>query len=130
MSKSVATAKPAKNNQFVDYVLELLVLLGGVSSRAMFGGHGIYKDGICFAIIAYDVLYLKVDEKNRADFEALGLMPFVYTGKAGGKPIRMSYHQCPEDALENPGVMKQWAGSGYAAALRARAKKTAKNVAR
>ena len=47
----------ARSSEFVDFVLESLEPLGGVSARRMFGGRGIYKDGVMFALIAYDQLY-------------------------------------------------------------------------
>ncbi len=45
-------------NSFDDYVVhDVLGHIDGISARAMFGGHGIYKDGVIFAIIAYDELF-------------------------------------------------------------------------
>jgi DNA transformation protein len=52
---------------FLAYVLEQLAGLGGVSSRRMFGGAGLYCDEFFFALIADDVLYLRVDDSNRDD---------------------------------------------------------------
>jgi len=39
--------------------------LGDVGSRAMFGGHGIFHDGVMIGLIASGVFYLKVDDRNR-----------------------------------------------------------------
>ena len=115
----------ARQNEFVNYLLELLRPFGDVSSRAMFGGHGIYKEGLIFGIVIDDAFYLKADDLNRGDFEAEGLRPYIFQPKAGGKPVPMSYYPCPEDALENPALMLDWAKRGYAAALRKAAGKTA-----
>jgi len=109
----------ARSSEFVDFVLESLEPLGGVSARRMFGGWGIYKDGVMFALIAYDQLYLKVDDGNRAAFEARGLQPFTYTGK--GRPIRMSYREAPGEGFDDPDILCDWARAACAAALRARA---------
>jgi DNA transformation protein len=106
-------------SEFVSYVVESLQPLGPVSARRMFGGHGIYLDGVMFALIASDQLYLKVDDANRAAYEAAGLEPFTYTGK--GAPIRMSYHEAPGEGFDDPEVLCAWAREAYAAALRARA---------
>jgi DNA transformation protein len=108
----------ARDSEFVDFVLESLQPLGGVSARRMFGGHGIYKDGVIFALIADDQLYLKVDDGNRPDFEVEGLQPFTYTGK--GRPIEMSYCEAPSDGFDDPEVLCAWARNAYAAALRTR----------
>lgn len=120
----------AKKNEFVDYLLELLAPLGGVSSRTMFGGHGIYRDGLIFGIVIDDALYLKTDDVNRNEFDARGLKPFLYESKNQAKVVAMSYYQCPEEALDSPALMREWANRGVAAALRAAAKKTGGKKAR
>jgi DNA transformation protein len=108
----------ARGSAFVDFVLESLQPLGGVSARRMFGGHGIYKDGVMFALIADDQLYLKVDDGNRAAYENAGLAPFTYIGK--GRPIRMSYHEAPGEGFDDPEILCDWAREAFAAALRAK----------
>ena len=108
----------ARGSGFVDFVLESLQPLGGVSARRMFGGWGIYKDGVMFALIAYDQLYLKVDVGNRPEFEARGLQPFTYSGK--GRPIETSYREAPSEGFDDPEILCDWAREAYAAALRRR----------
>jgi DNA transformation protein len=115
----------AKRNEFVELVLELLAPLGTASARAMFGGHGIYVDGVIIAIVVDDTLYFKTDEQNRAEFDRLGLEPFTYEA-ADGEHRSMSYVRAPEEALDSPHAMRPWARSAMAAALRKNsAKKTA-----
>lgn len=109
-------------SDFVDHVVETMRELGPVTAKAMFGGWGLYHEGLFFALIAEDTLYLKVDDDNRAQFEGAGLQPFVYVTKDGDR-MAMSYYQAPPDALESPATMTAWARSGYAAALRARNRK-------
>lgn len=106
----------AKKNEFVSYLMELMEPFGGVSSKSMFGGYGIYKDGIMFGLVAEDTLYLKVDDFNRFEFERLDLEPFVYT--KGKKPMAMSYNRAPAEALDNSDEMVRWAQLGFEAALR------------
>ena len=115
----------ATKNEFVNYLLELLAPYGGITSRAMFGGHGIYKDGLIFGVVIDDGFYLKVDDVNRGEFDARGLTPFIYEMKRPGKTktISLGYYQCPEDALESAALMRDWAKSGVAASLRAAATK-------
>jgi DNA transformation protein len=108
----------ARSSEFVAFVLESLEPLGGVSARRMFGGHGIYKDGVMLALIAGDQLYLKVDDGNRPAFEAEGLQPFTYAGK--GRPVRMSYYEAPIEGFDDPDILCAWARDAYAAALRTR----------
>src|ERR1700741_1826015 len=67
--------------EFVDLVLENLKAFGAVTTRRMFGGWGIYRDGVFFALIAQDTLYFKSDEENRAQFERESPGPFVFEKK-------------------------------------------------
>lgn len=108
--------------EYLDFVTELLQPLGAIRTRRMFGGAGIYCDGVFFAIVVDDVLYLKADDQNRGDFEAAGLEPFVYL--ASGKPMRMSYYRAPDEAMDSAEQMRPWARGAVAAALRAPQKKS------
>ena len=103
---------------YIAYLTELFAPLGRIASRRMFGGAGIYCDDLFFAIVIDDVLYLKVDELNRAQFEAEGMEPFRYEAK--GKLTQMNYYRAPDEALDSPALMHPWARSALAAALRAR----------
>ena len=111
----------ANSADYLAYLRELM-RHGGVAttSRAMFGGHGLYADGVFFAIVDDDVLYLRVDAQNRAEFEALGCTPFEYSTKEGAHHA-MSYLSAPDEALERPDAMGRWARSSLGAALRAAA---------
>ncbi len=111
------------SGEFVDYVVELLGPFGTVGARRMFSGHGVYLDGLMFAIVSEDTLYLKADEMNRIEFEQAGCEIFGYARK--GKHARLNFFRAPEDAMESPELMLPWARPAYAAALRANAKKQA-----
>lgn len=112
-------------NDFVEHVLDMLREFGPVTAKSMFGGWGLYHEGLFFALIAEDMLYLKVDEENRGDFEAARLEPFVYETKTGDRMV-LAYHQAPAEAFDSREVMAQWAKSGYGAALRAKTRKPAR----
>ena len=56
----------AVSDDFRDFVLEQLAPAGRVTPRAMFGGVGLYLDGLFFALIDDDTLYFKADESTRA----------------------------------------------------------------
>jgi len=108
--------------QFLEYVLsEVLAGIDGISSRAMFGGYGIYKDGVIFAIIADEQLYFKVDESNRKDYEQYGSHPFVYSqGKT--KSTTMSYWELPADIQEDRHEIVEWVQKSYDVSLRQKKK--------
>jgi DNA transformation protein len=106
-----------KPPEFVELVVEQLRPFGAVTVRSMFGGWGIYRDGVFFALVAYDTLYFKSDDENRAQFERASPGPFTFEKK--GETVVTHYFAVPEDAFEDPRVMARWARLGYAAALRA-----------
>lgn len=110
-----------KRNEYVDYLLELMLPFGAATARPMFGGFGVFKEGRIFAIVVADVLYFKTDAINRGQFELLGLEPFSYT--ANDKVTATSYYRAPADALESPAAMADWAREAFAAALRTGVKK-------
>ena len=79
-----------------------------------------------FALVADNVLFLKVDMESESKFKAIGLEAFSYM--KNGKEFRMSYFQAPEEVLEEAEEMSYWANMAYSAALRAAAKKRKKNI--
>jgi DNA transformation protein len=106
---------------FVSHCLELFTPLGRPSSRRMFGGHALYIDGLCMALIMGDMLYLKVDDAHRASFERARCKPFTYTAK-DDEIHSLSYCTAPDEAMESPAEMLPWARRALAAAVAARAK--------
>ena len=106
---------------FVAYLVELMRAGGHAAvARAMFGGHGLYADGLFFGIVDDDVLYLRVDADNRAAFEAHDAAPFEFTTR-DGKRQAMSYLRVPDEALERPDAMAHWVRLALGASLRAAA---------
>ncbi|HKB82980.1 MAG TPA: TfoX/Sxy family protein [Burkholderiales bacterium] len=107
----------AQPTEFVRYVCERLTPLGAVSARLMFGGWGLYVDNQFCAIVHRDILYLRVDDMTRPDFEARGCGPFrPFADKA---PI-LSYHEAPAEILEDAAEMLVWGHKALDAALRGR----------
>jgi DNA transformation protein len=97
-----------KKSPFVDHVVhDLLAHVAGITSRAMFGGHGLYKDGFIFAIIVEEDLYFKVDASNKKEFETRGSHPFVYS-RGDHAATTMSYWLVPEAILDDPDVLARW----------------------
>ena len=94
----------------------------GITARAMFGGHGLYKDGVIFGLIADDELYFKTGDSNQKDYEAAGSRPFTYEGKKG-KRIAMSYWEVPPDVLENRTEIGVWINKAAKASLKAKKEK-------
>lgn len=113
---------PAQD-EFVAHVQELMAPLGRVAARRMFGGWGLYLDGLMVALIADERLYLKADATTRERFAAAGSAPFTYAAR--GRRTVMAYMEAPDGSLDEPDALAPWAALGLEAALRARAARPA-----
>lgn len=101
-----------------DYWQDLFSEFGSVTVKRMFGGEGIFFDGLMIALVDDGTLYLKADPLSAARFTQRGLAQFCYVKR--GKAVKMSYYLAPEETLDDPQQMKEWAVLAYQAALRAR----------
>ena len=101
---------------FRAFVLDQLEDLGQVTPRSMFGGVGLYCRDLFFGIIARDVLYLKVDDVTRGDYERAGTQPFTPYPKRAGT---MQYYAVPVVILESADDLVAWARKAVGAASRA-----------
>lgn len=97
---------------------EFCAPFGPVTTRKMFGGTGIYHDGLMFALEAYGEILLKADAQSAPELAAAGSRQFVYQGK--GKPVAMSYWTVPEHAIDDEEARLVWLRKAYEAALRSR----------
>ncbi|NTW85075.1 MAG: TfoX/Sxy family protein [Holophagaceae bacterium] len=109
----------AVSASFRAYLLELLGAVRPVTSRPMFGGLAIFAEGRTFALVADEVLYFKVDDTNRPDFEAAGMGPFLPFGDPA-KP--MQYYELPAEVLEDSDLLAVWMAKAIAVAGRAKPK--------
>ncbi len=103
-----------------DFVLEQLGRVAPVTAKSMFGGVGLYAEGLFFALIAEDRLYFKVDDSTRPDFERLGMEPFRPYGEEGA----MGYYEVPADVVEDSTQLASWMRKAMDVAQKARRGKT------
>jgi DNA transformation protein len=85
----------------------------------MFGGAGIWCEGLMFALVFDGAIFLKVDETSIPDFEREGSRPFVYTlAKSPGHVGRasLSYWRLPERLYDDPEELAVWAARALAIA--------------
>ena len=108
------------------FVLEQLGRVVAVSAKSMFGGVGIYAEGLFFALIAEDRLYFKVDDTNRPDFERLRMEPF----RPFGEDSAMGYYEVPADVVEDSVQLTPWMRKAIDVAARAKSKKKPKRTKR
>ena len=103
------------SDDYRDFVLEQLAPSGRVTSRAMFGGVGLYLDGVFFALIDDDTLFFKTDEATRKRYESAGSKPFcLYPDQPEQS---MSYWTVPAEVLEDSDELAAWAREAMGVAL-------------
>jgi DNA transformation protein and related proteins len=116
-----------------EFIRDLFSEFGPVTTRRMFSGAGIFRDGLMLGLIVREVIYLKADEEDAADFKREGCGPFTYTrGKNSGRPKQhaLPYWRLPERLYDDPDELAVWARKAFAIAERkksaARKRKTPK----
>ena len=107
---------------FAEFLREELAPLGRVTMRRMFGETGVFCDGVMFGMVTDNMLYLRVDDHNRAVFkEAESVPPLSYEKK--GCTIDLSFWRAPERLFDEPDELVAWARAALEAAHRVAAKR-------
>lgn len=92
-------------DSFKDFVLDQLDGLEGVTSRAMFGGHGLYCGKSFFGIVYNERLYFRVSDVTRPEYERRGMQPF----QPRSNQALQRYYEVPADVLEDRRTLVEWA---------------------
>ncbi|WP_281015987.1 MULTISPECIES: TfoX/Sxy family protein [unclassified Minwuia] len=108
--------------EYREFALELFDPVGAIAFRRMFGGAGLFHQGLMFALIIRETIYMKVDDVNRPDYEAAGSEPFTYETSKGTRGV-LSYFALPEDLYDDQTEAVAWALRAIEAAGRADAAK-------
>jgi DNA transformation protein len=103
---------------FADYAMELLSGFAPLEIKRMFGGAGIYRNQLMFAILDDDAIYFRTDAALAADLKAQGSEVWVYSMKRDGVARDMGYWRMPETAADDPEEAVAIARRAYAAALK------------
>ena len=104
-----------------EFIVELFAPFGRVTIRRLFGGAGLFAEGLMFGLVFDGAIFLKVDEASIPDFEREGSTPFVYTrAKSPGRVGRhsLSYWRLPERLYDDPDELVSWAQRALAIAER------------
>jgi len=99
---------------FREFVLGQLANVPDLYAKSMFGGVGLYSGDVFFGIVAGDVLYFKVKETTRADYEQAGSQPFK---PYADRPETMQYYSVPTAVVEDASALAQWARRAIEGAL-------------
>jgi DNA transformation protein len=116
----------AVSESFLAFVLEQLEGLRDVVTKRMFGGVGVYRGDLFFAVIDNDTLFFKVDDKLRPRYRSAGMPAFA---PMAGKPAMEGYYQVPPDVLEDAMQLVEWAKLSIAVAATKPVKKRRRVVA-
>jgi DNA transformation protein len=106
---------------FKEFVRDLFADFGPVTIRNMFGGAGVYAEGVMFAILVDDTLYLKTNAVSAFAYASEGMTPFKYTPR-GKEPVAMSYWEVPPRLLEEPDELASWAREAHRIAYASKTK--------
>ena len=109
-------------SQYSDHVLDCLQPFGDIRCRRMFGGYGFFREGLMFALLANEDLYMKAHDESAKIYQALGSEPFTFMKH--GKPVVMSYWKLPPDMLENLEALERYVEISCEAARAAATKKS------
>ena len=103
-------------NEFAEHLNEVFAEFGQVKLKRMFGGYGVYHNGIMFALVVDGQLYLKADDTTKNDFIEKSLPAFEYQRE--NKTIKMSYYRAPDDIMDDYQQAAIWARNAFDVAKR------------
>ena len=110
---------PSKQQQLVAALDAKLAPLGHFRARPMFGGYGLYLDGVIFGLIAWEKVWLRVDDRSRPGFEKAGMEPFTYSRRS--QAVTLTYFRCPDAVLAEGAQLRKWAKEARRASLERKA---------
>ncbi len=112
MGHSAKSVSP--DDELAELVIDHLADWARVTARRMFGGVGLFRDKQMFGLVYDGVVYFKCDAAQSPFFDAVGAPRFSY--RRGERTITMSYRQVPDEALDDPSLLQEWAARGWHAA--------------
>jgi len=98
-----------KSDSFKEFVLDQLRGLDDLSSRAMFGGYGLYQDGAFFGILFKGRLYFKTDATTVKEYRRRGMKPF----RPNTRQTLKNYYEVPVEIIEDPDCLAEWARRAF-----------------
>lgn len=94
---------------------DLFAPFGRIVVRRMFGGEGLFRDGLMFGLVHEERLYFKTSEESRRAFIAEGAGPLFYKFK-NAQGVLTSYYELPDRLYDDPEVLAEWARTAFAVA--------------
>ena len=94
---------------------DLFAPFGKIVVRRMFGGEGLFRDGLMFAIVHEDRLYFKTSEDSRKAFIAEGTGPLFWKFR-NAEGVLTSYYELPDRLYDDPEELAEWARAAFTVA--------------
>lgn len=117
------TSSHEKARKFADR----MQVIGPIAVTRFFGGAGLVWNGYQFAFVIEDVLYLRVDDFSRHEYETLGSVPFTYATRS--KIVKVaSYYSLPDTIAEDNEELIRWTTRACDAAIVAKVTKRTRKI--
>lgn len=94
-----------RHDSFKDFVLDQLDEMPDLTSKAMFGGYGLYQQATFFGIIHKGRLFFKTNDVTQPLYASRGMQPF----RPSAKQTLSQYYEVPTDILEDSEHLMAWA---------------------
>ena len=114
----------ANSASFVQYVLDLLSPVAPVTTKSMFGVHGLSSNEVMFGLLDDGELFFRTDEQTQPKFVAAECKKWVYSHRK--TPMKTEIYAPPPEAMESTDAIRPWFELALAAASRRAAVKTKK----
>jgi DNA transformation protein len=101
-----------------EFIRDLFAPFRPVTMKRLFGGSGLYADGLIFGLVFDGAIFLKVDDASIPDFEREGSRPLTYTRSKRAGSVALPYWLLPERLYDDPDELAVWAGRALAIAER------------
>jgi DNA transformation protein len=101
--------------QFIHSLNDVFAQLHPFTHKRMFGGYGLFKQGLMFALVFDDEVYLKANKHTQEEFIKQGCEAFIYTRQK--KPVSLQYYLAPETIFDDPDDASYWGQLAFNAAL-------------
>ena len=103
---------------YVSYLEDLFSGVPDASIRKMFGGVGIFRHGLMFALATSDgKIAFKADDATIPEFVEAGSSEWIYESKSG-KSASMGYWYVPDHLLDDADEFATWAEKAFETAAR------------
>jgi DNA transformation protein and related proteins len=83
------------SDSFAEFLREQLAPLGRITTRRMFGKTGVFCDGVMFAMVTENTLYVRVDDQNRVTFKEAESFPPLNYAKRAHRPLVLARAGAP-----------------------------------